>query len=153
MRTRWSGLTVDRTDPDRLAVFWGALLDRELEPGLPDWVQLRSRNEEPRISFQPVSDPKRGKVRIHLDVTVDDVDQAIERVLELGGRTTGERHEYPKGTVVVRILHRPLQHIESNRLMTCAGAGGNRGVCVGRAGHAPPRCQPVRDDNKFIYGD
>lgn len=51
MRTRWSGLTVDCTDPDRLATFWGALLDRELEPGLPGWVQLKSRNEEPRIKL------------------------------------------------------------------------------------------------------
>lgn len=101
MRTRWSGLTVDCTDPDRLAAFWGALLDRELEPGLPGWVQLKSRNDEPRINFQPVTEPKRGKVRIHLDVAVDDVDQAIERVLELGGRVTGERHEYPEGTVAV----------------------------------------------------
>lgn len=101
MRTQWSGLTVDCTDPDRLAAFWGVLLDREVEPGLPGWVQLRPRNDEPRINFQPVSERKHGKVRIHLDVTVDDVDQAIERVLELGGRATGERHEYPEGTVVV----------------------------------------------------
>jgi hypothetical protein len=101
MRTRWSGLTVDCTDPDGLATFWGALLDRELEPGLPGWVQLRPRNDEPRINFQPVLEPKHGKVRIHLDVTVDDVNQAIERVLELGGCNAGERHKYPEGTVVV----------------------------------------------------
>ena len=101
MRTRWSGLTVDCTDPLRLGAFWGALLDRELEPGLPGWVQLKSRNDEPRINFQPVTEPKSGKVRIHLDITVDDVDQAIERILKLGGRATGERHEYAEGTVVV----------------------------------------------------
>lgn len=101
MRTRWSGLTVDCLNPDRLAAFWGALLGRELEPGLPGWVQLKPRNDEPRINFQPVAQPNRGKVRIHLDVTVDDIDRAIERVLELGGRATGERHEYPEGTVVV----------------------------------------------------
>lgn len=102
MRTQWSGLTIDCADPGKLGVFWGALLDRDLEPGLPGWVQLRSRYEhQPRINFQPVPEPKRGKVRIHLDVTVDDVDQAVDRVRELGGRVTGERHEYPEGTVVV----------------------------------------------------
>lgn len=102
MRTRWSGLTVDCADPVRLAAFWGALLDRDPEPGLPGWVQLASRHDhEPRINFQPVPEPKRGKVRIHLDVTVDDVDSAIELVLDLGGRETGERYEYPEGTVVI----------------------------------------------------
>lgn len=102
MRTRWSGLTVDCVDPARLAAFWGALLDRDPEPGLPGWAQLAARHDhEPRINFQPVPEPKRGKVRIHLDVTVDDIDMATDRVLALGGRDTGERYEYPEGTVVV----------------------------------------------------
>ncbi len=102
MRIRWSGLTVDCVDPVRLAAFWGALLDRAAEPGLPGWMQLVSQHEhQPRINFQPVNEPKCGKVRIHIDVTVDDIGGAIQRVLELGGAETGERHEYPEGTVVV----------------------------------------------------
>ena len=102
MRTRWSGVTVDCVDPVRLAAFWGALLDREAEPGLPGWMQLVSQHEhQPRINFQPVPEPKGGKVRIHMDVTVDDIDGTIRRVAELGGKNTGERHEYPEGTVVV----------------------------------------------------
>jgi hypothetical protein len=36
-------------------------------------------------------EPKVGKVRIHLDVTVADVNEAIELVTALGGRFTGER--------------------------------------------------------------
>jgi Glyoxalase-like domain len=102
MRTRWSGLTVDCIDPARLAAFWGALLDLDPEPGLPGWVRLSSPySPQPRINFQPVPEPKHGKVRIHLDVTVDDVDMAIDRVVQLGGSDTHERHEYPEGTVVV----------------------------------------------------
>jgi len=49
----------------------------------------------------PVPEPKVGKVRIHLDLAVDDVDSAARRVVELGGRETGERHQYPQGVVVV----------------------------------------------------
>jgi predicted enzyme related to lactoylglutathione lyase len=51
--------------------------------------------------FQPVTESKRGKVRIHLDVTVDDIDRAIKLVTSLGGRCTGERHDYDEGAVVV----------------------------------------------------
>ncbi|WP_323805800.1 VOC family protein [Mycolicibacterium sphagni] len=51
MRTRWSGLTIDCVDPDRLAAFWGALLDRDIERGLPGWVELKSQNDRPRINF------------------------------------------------------------------------------------------------------
>lgn len=102
MRTRWSGLTIDCVDPAGLAAFWGALLGRVPEPGLPGWVQLPSAHaDEPRINFQPVPEPRRGKVRIHMDLTVDDIDEAIQRVVGLGGRETAERHEYDEGTVVV----------------------------------------------------
>jgi predicted enzyme related to lactoylglutathione lyase len=51
--------------------------------------------------FQPVTESKRGKVRIHLDVTVDNIDKAIELVTSLGGHFTGERHDYEDGAVVV----------------------------------------------------
>lgn len=34
-------------------------------------------------------------------MTVDDVDGAINLVTRLGGRTTGERHDYDEGAVVV----------------------------------------------------
>jgi hypothetical protein len=36
---------------------------------------------------------KAGKIRIHLEVTVDDVEGAIDLVAGLAGRTTGERHD------------------------------------------------------------
>jgi predicted enzyme related to lactoylglutathione lyase len=95
-------LTIDCIDPVRLAAFWGTLLDRETEPGLPGWVNLTPQHDEqPRIHFQPVPEPKAGKVRIHLYVAVDDMDAAARRVVELGGRDTGQRHEYPEGVVVV----------------------------------------------------
>jgi predicted enzyme related to lactoylglutathione lyase len=38
---------------------------------------------------------------MHLDITVDDIDEAVARVESLGGHHTGERHDYPQGAVVV----------------------------------------------------
>jgi predicted enzyme related to lactoylglutathione lyase len=98
----WSGVTIDCIDPARVARFWSALLNREPGPSQDGWVYLGERgDDQPRLVFQPVPEPKQGKVRIHLDVTVDEISQAIHAVTVLGGRFTGERHEYDEGVVVV----------------------------------------------------
>ena len=102
MANVWSAVTIDCVDPERVARFWSSLLGREPGPSQEGWVYLGQRGDpQPRLVFQPVPEPKQGKVRIHLDVTVDDLDEAINTVQELGGRLTGERHEYEEGIVVV----------------------------------------------------
>ncbi|GAB3836911.1 VOC family protein [Micromonospora andamanensis] len=98
----WSGVTIDCLDPERVARFWSALLGREPGPSQEGWVYLGERGDpQPRLVFQPVSEPPTGKVRIHLDVSVDDIDEAMTTVISLGGRSTGERHDYEGGVVVV----------------------------------------------------
>ena len=99
---RWGGITIDCADPRRVAQFWSALLDREEGPTEPGWVYLGDRSDPlPRLVFQPVPEPKRGKTRIHLDITVDDIAIGMEQVISLGGSFTGERHDYDAGVVVV----------------------------------------------------
>jgi predicted enzyme related to lactoylglutathione lyase len=98
----WSGVTIDCLDPVRVARFWSALLGREPGASQEGWVYLGERGDpQPRLVFQPVPERQSGKVRIHLDVTVDDLDEAMAAVVQLGGRFTGERHEYDEGVVVV----------------------------------------------------
>ncbi|MRH86707.1 VOC family protein [Nocardia sp. SYP-A9097] len=102
MGNRWVGVTIDCVDVEQVATFWSALLDRERGPSEPGWVYLgRSGDQQPRLVFQPVTGPKCGKVRLHLDVAVDDIDEGIAQVIVLGGRCTGERHNYDEGVVVV----------------------------------------------------
>ncbi|HEY0531886.1 MAG TPA: VOC family protein [Actinoplanes sp.] len=98
----WTGVTIDCLDPERVARFWSALLGRDPGPSQDGWVYLGERGDpQPRLVFQPVPEPAIGKVRIHLDVAVDDIDQAVATVVALGGRATGERHDYDTGVVVV----------------------------------------------------
>lgn len=98
----WSGVTIDCVDPVRVARFWSALLGREPGPSEDGWVYLGKRGDpQPRLVFQPVAEPKQGKVRVHLDITVDDIGEAIGAVTALGGRFTGERHDYDEGVVAV----------------------------------------------------
>jgi glyoxalase superfamily protein len=79
-----SGITVDCVDPHRVADFWAALLDLADEEPLPGWRQLAATRRCPRLNFQPVTEPSAGKTRLHLDVTVDDVDAVEPQVLALG---------------------------------------------------------------------
>jgi hypothetical protein len=37
----------------------------------------RRDDPQPRLVFQPVPEPNPGKVRIHLDVTVEDIAEAV----------------------------------------------------------------------------
>jgi predicted enzyme related to lactoylglutathione lyase len=53
------------------------------------------------MNFQPVSEPKVGKVRIHVDVLVDDLDAAVARVVALGGADTSTREHLPRGRIAV----------------------------------------------------
>jgi predicted enzyme related to lactoylglutathione lyase len=104
MTNRWYGVTIDCIDPDAMAAFWGALLGRMPSDEMDGegWATIGSRHDaQPRLTFQKVPEPRTGKVRLHLDVRVDDIDAGIAEVMTLGGARTGERHEYDEGVVVV----------------------------------------------------
>lgn len=102
MRVRWAEVTLDCRDPARVADFWRSLLGGVLSEPLPGWRRL-ALPDRPDLTFQPVPEPKTVKARLHLDLEVDDLEAAIGRVEELGGRRTGERHTYPEGTVEVLV--------------------------------------------------
>ena len=57
------------------------------------------------MNFQPVLEPKIGKLRIHMDVFVEDLDAAVGLVVSLGGSDTGAREELPRGRIAV--VHDP----------------------------------------------
>jgi predicted enzyme related to lactoylglutathione lyase len=99
---RLGGITVDCSDPQALAAFWSALLGGAVSEPLPGWRRVALPDDGPVISLQPVPEPKAGKARIHLDVVVTaDLPAAVQEIIDSGGRWTGERHDYPEGTVLV----------------------------------------------------
>jgi len=112
MANRLSGITIDCKDPALLASFWSALLDRAVTSEHGDdagWATVGSRLvDRPRLTFQRVPEPKMTKVRIHLDVEVDDIEAGRKQVESLGGRWSGERYDYDEG--VVLLMHDPEDH-------------------------------------------
>ena len=104
------GVTIDCTDVPRVAAFWRDLLGLQEDDSRPGWSYLsHPEGRPPRLTFQPVPEPRQGKVRIHLDLQVEDMAAAKERVVELGGSLTGQEHTYPDGQVV--LVEDPEGHV------------------------------------------
>jgi predicted enzyme related to lactoylglutathione lyase len=104
-RATWWAITVDCHEPRRVAEFWADLLDctvTDVGVDRPGWFRVAPRGSSgPFMNFQPVSEPKLGKVRIHVDVLVDDLDAAVDRVVASGGSDTSTREELPRGRIAV----------------------------------------------------
>jgi predicted enzyme related to lactoylglutathione lyase len=81
-------LVIDTTDPQRLAPFWCALLDVQVDAKIGDgqFVVLSRAKDGLTVGFQQVPDAKSGKNRLHLDLVVDDLDLATGKIETLGGR-------------------------------------------------------------------
>jgi predicted enzyme related to lactoylglutathione lyase len=90
-------LVIDAVDPLRLAPFWCALLDVAVDSAIGDgqFIVLTPAKNGLVVGFQRVPEAKSGKNRLHLDLVVDDLDQATAEVETLGGRwlEPGRTHE------------------------------------------------------------
>jgi predicted enzyme related to lactoylglutathione lyase len=84
--------TIDCVDPASLATFWAEILSTEVDTEMDGgrYVFLKGGEGTPVVCFQRVPEAKSGKSRMHLDVSVTDLDAATARVLELGGSWPGE---------------------------------------------------------------
>jgi predicted enzyme related to lactoylglutathione lyase len=83
-------LVIDSEDPGRITPFWCGLLDVEVESTLRDgqFVVLTPTQGGLTVGFQRIGEPKSGKNRLHLDLVVEDLDEATSEIVALGGRWT-----------------------------------------------------------------
>ena len=82
-------ITIDCADPLELARFWAAVFGTGIESSVgdgPHYVDLLPVPGVPILRFQRVPEPKTTKNRLHLDMLVEDLDQACASVEALGGR-------------------------------------------------------------------
>jgi predicted enzyme related to lactoylglutathione lyase len=107
---RFPSLVIDCPDPAVLATFYGALLDWKVEASA-DWAEIRADYGQ-CICFQQVEDytPPRWPTQevpqqMHLDVVVDDLDEAEAAVIELGAT----KHEHQPGETF-RVFLDPAGH-------------------------------------------
>lgn len=107
MACRISELVLDAADPERLAAFWSGVLgyvelgredDGSIEIGPPD---TGFGGPQPTLVLSPGTDPRPGKLPLHIDVNATDRDQDAElrRLLALGaGPPTWARPARRTGT-------------------------------------------------------
>jgi catechol 2,3-dioxygenase-like lactoylglutathione lyase family enzyme len=88
--SRLHSLCLDAHDPERLARFWGGVLERQVvEASDGVLALLPSDDTEFLIELVPSREPKTGPNQMHLDLTsasVEEQRQTVQRALELGGR-------------------------------------------------------------------
>lgn len=91
--------TIDCDDPDKLATFWAEVLGTEVDLVMDDgrYVFLKGSEGLPVLCFQRVPEPKTVKNRLHLDVSVEDLAVATERILSLGGSWLDQAEQQLEG--------------------------------------------------------
>jgi catechol 2,3-dioxygenase-like lactoylglutathione lyase family enzyme len=92
MASRFSELVIDCRDPQLLAAFWCEVLgfvvlgteDGAIEIGPSEGFG----GAQPTLILSPTTEPKVGKLRLHIDINPTDRDQdsELERLLRIGAR-------------------------------------------------------------------
>lgn len=78
-----AGVTVDCADAARIAGFWADVFGVAVEPdSSPGFAAVRTPSVT--LNFTAVPEPKTVKNRLHLDVSVPDLEAAVERLTGLG---------------------------------------------------------------------
>jgi predicted enzyme related to lactoylglutathione lyase len=93
-------IIIDCSDPDRLALFWAGVLGRPIEGRKGPYVWLYRPPGASGVGFQKVAEPKAGKNRVHLDISVPDLAIAKAQIEALGGRRI---EGYERGGFLVMI--------------------------------------------------
>jgi hypothetical protein len=79
-------IIIDCGDPEGVGRFWSSLLQRPIAGRVGPYVWLSRPNGGVGLGFQRVEETKRGKNRVHIDVSGPDVKRVKELVESLGGR-------------------------------------------------------------------
>jgi catechol 2,3-dioxygenase-like lactoylglutathione lyase family enzyme len=96
---RIRSIVLDSRDPRRLAEFYVEVLGGTVAKDEGDWVTVKDGTGR-QLAFQrapehqpPEFPDPRGSQQFHLDLDVDDVDEAERRVLALGATRVENAHE------------------------------------------------------------
>jgi len=95
-------IVLECRDPEPVATFWAAVLGTPIVDREDDWWALERRPGTSRLAFQVSADHEppawpgvSGEQQVHLDLEVDDMATARDRVLALGARQLSDVVDEP----------------------------------------------------------
>jgi catechol-2,3-dioxygenase len=108
---RLKTVVLDAADMDREARFWSEVLDVPVVSRDDDWTTLEGRGVRLAVQLAPDHVPPQWPdpahpQQLHLDVQVEDADDAERRVLALGARRLPD----PEGAEDFRVFADPAGH-------------------------------------------
>jgi len=100
-------VVVDCQSPLTLSSFWQALDGGEVDPrtATTDWVSLRDVPRLGYLSFQKVPEKRTVKNRLHLDLDVEDIEEAVASAVAMGARALGDVVD--EGTGLLQVMLDP----------------------------------------------
>jgi hypothetical protein len=85
MSLEWEQVVVDARDPVELGRWWAEALRWVVVNDEQGEYEIRPAPDRlPGILFEPVTDSKQGKNRLHLDLRPDDQRAEVERLVAMG---------------------------------------------------------------------
>ncbi|MEV0898954.1 VOC family protein [Actinoplanes sp. NPDC049802] len=96
-------ITFDCPDAAELAGFWSRALDRPVDDGADGFhATIKATDSGPTLMFLQVGESKAAKNRCHLDLSSDDREAEVKRLLDLGATHEADHHEYGIRWTVLR---------------------------------------------------
>ena len=99
-------ICIDVDDVARAVEFYGRGLGLAVVKQQPDWAQVKLGEQTFWIMKAPAGvqgqisrDYRRHWTPVHLDFAVEDIDEAVRRAVDAGGKLEGEIQPSPKGAL------------------------------------------------------
>ncbi len=86
-------IIINATASEKLAKFWSIVTGRELGDVSPPYIDLPSTNNEDGVTISIQQVPDQESLGMHIDIVVDDIDEAIQQIIDLGGKLVEEKSE------------------------------------------------------------
>ena len=99
-----SQVGIDVADLDRSAEFWVGLLGLKVAGTAGNYLDFEKQAGVPVIYLQQVPERKTAKTRVHLDITVKDLDAAVAKAEGLGATKV---RAYSEGTEQFVLMQDP----------------------------------------------
>lgn len=98
MKNTWAALTIDVDEPVTLARWWAETLEWEVVEPNPSGTEIQHPDgRAPSLLFMPTNDQRLSKNRLHLDLSPEDQQAAVQDLLARGARRAdvGQSNDVP----------------------------------------------------------